>query len=212
MMIKRVCLGLLLLTTGIVKAQDEAGSKIGIKAGLNLSNYYVHDVNDQDLKTGFHVGIFLKSPINERVSFCPEILFSQKGSTLYYDNSFAKGTLDLTTNYIDAPLLFRVDLVPGFYITAGPYLSFLVNASVKDANPNGTAKFEKELDKTDFNEFDWGMSGGLGFEFGAFNIGARYNYGFVTVGKERTNILGQTSRYPDGKNSVTQLFVGFAFN
>lgn len=209
---KKICLGLLLLTTGIVRAQDDTGGKIGIKAGANFSNYYVHDVSDQDLKTGYHLGVFFKAPINDRVSLQPEVLFSQKGSTLYYRNTFASGTLDLTMNYIDVPILFRVDVVPGFYISAGPYMSFLVNATVKDMDPNGSTKFEDELDKSDFNEFDWGMSGGVGFEIGAFNIGARYNYGLVTVGKEKRNIFGQTSRYPDGKNSVTQVFIGFAFD
>ncbi len=211
-MMKHVFVVLLLLTTGIVNAQVEPGAKIGIKAGVNLSNYYVHDVSDQDLKTSFHAGIFFKSPINDRVSLQPEVLFSQKGSTLHYNNVFASGTLDLTTNYIDVPILFRFDLVPGFYITAGPYVSFLINATVKDADPNGSTKFEDELDRSDFNEFDWGVAGGLGFEIGAFNIGARYNYGLMTVGKEQTNMLGQTYRYPDGKNSVGQVFVGFAFN
>lgn len=209
---KYLNLGLLLLIAGIAKGQVEPGAKIGIKGGVNLSNYYVHDVSDQDLKTAFHIGVFFKSPINDQVSLQPEILFSQKGSTLHYNNAFASGTMDLTTNYIDVPILFRVDIVPGFYISAGSYVSFLLNATVKDTDPNGSTKFEDELDKTDFNEFDWGVAGGLGFEIGAFNIGARYNYGLVTVGKEQTNILGQTSRYPDGKNSVGQVFIGFAFN
>lgn len=209
---KKICLVVLLLTTGIVKAQDETTGKIGIKAGANFSNYYVHDVSDQDLKIAYHVGLFFKAPINSRVSLQPEVLFSQKGSTLYYDNAFASGVMDLTVNYIDVPLLLRVDLLPGFYISAGPYVSFLLNATVKDVDSDGTTKFEDELDKSDFNEFDWGVAGGIGFEIGSFNLGARYNYGLVTVGKEQTNILGQTSRYPDGKNSVTQVFIGFAFN
>lgn len=209
---KSIYVMLLLLTTGIVTAQDGSGGKIGIKAGVNFSNYYVHDVSDQDLKTAYHVGLFFKAPINDRVSIQPEVLFSQKGSTLYYDNAFASGTVDLTVNYIDVPILFRVDLVPGFYISAGPYVSFMVNATVEDVDSDGSTNFEEELDKSDFNEFDWGVAGGFGFEIGSFNIGARYNYGLVTVGKEQTNLLGQTSRYPDGKNSVTQIFIGFAFD
>lgn len=193
-----------------LNAQDLT-PKIGIKAGVNFSNYYIDDVSDQDLKTAFHFGMFIKSPVNERVSIQPEVLFSQKGSTLYYDNARGRGTLDLTVNYIDVPVLLRVDLVPGFYISAGPYFSFLINSTIKDADPDGDINFEEELDKSDFNNFDWGLSGGLGFEIGAFNLGARYNYGLVTVGKEQENILGQRYRYPDGKNSVTQVFVGFAF-
>lgn len=192
-------------------AQDDAmDAKIGIKGGLNFSNYYIDQVTDQDMRVGFHIGVFTKLPVNDRVSLAPEILFSQKGAKLYYDNAFGKGSADFTFNYIDVPLLLRVDLIAGLNLQLGPYISFLVNSTVKDVDENGQVKLEDEMDKSDFNTFDWGLTGGVGLEIGAINLGARYNYGLTIVGKDK-QFLGQTYRFPDGKNSVTQLYVGFAF-
>ena len=40
-------------------------AKIGIKGGVNFSNLYTEDVDDNNVLTGFNVGLFAKLPITE---------------------------------------------------------------------------------------------------------------------------------------------------
>ena len=73
-----VITGLIFSTS--VFAQDP-GLKIGVKAGLNLSNVY--DSQDEDFqadsKLGFAGGAFLSIPIGTYFGIQPELLFSQRG-------------------------------------------------------------------------------------------------------------------------------------
>ncbi|MBK7652415.1 MAG: hypothetical protein IPJ20_19190 [Flammeovirgaceae bacterium] len=42
---------------------------------------------------------------------------------------------------------------------------------------NGT----DEVDKDQLKSYDYGLSGGIGFTFGAVQVGGRYNYGLVKI-------------------------------
>src|SRR5690349_11177041 len=61
-------------------------TKFGIKGGVNLTNLYVNDVKDENMKVGFNAGVFAKVPMSRVVSLQPELLYSQKGSKITYDN------------------------------------------------------------------------------------------------------------------------------
>lgn len=188
-------------------AQD---AKFGLKGGFNFSNLYTKDVDDENLLVGFNGGLFLELPITKQIALMPELLYTTKGAEVKYDNSFFSGAGKFRLNYIEIPVLLKVNLTENFNLHFGPYAAFLVDSKITNEDANGTINFEQAVNKDDLNNFDYGLAAGLGFDFESFGIGARYNYGLNTVGKTKT-ILGQSYTFPDGKNSVFSLYANIKF-
>lgn len=195
----------------ITTTQAQNSPEFGVKGGLNLSNMYTEDVDDNNVLTSFNAGIYLALPLTSFLAMQPEVLYSRKGSELTYDNVFATGTAKFKLNYIEVPVLLKANLTPNFNIQVGPYFAYLVDAQVTNETDNGTFDFEDNFDNDDFNKFDAGLSAGIEFDFENFGIGARYNYGLTTVGKDR-DIAGGTFTFPDGKNSNISVYVAFKLN
>ncbi|MDD7887353.1 porin family protein [Flavivirga sp. 57AJ16] len=207
----------LLLTFGAsilpLQAQkvSSSGAGFGIKGGANFSNMYTDDVDDNNVLTSFNAGLYVSMPISESLAIQPEFLFSRKGSELTYDNVFAEGKAKFKLNYIEVPVLLKANITPNFNIHVGPYVAYLIDAQITNETEGGTFDFEDNFDNDDFNKIDAGISAGIGFDFESIGIGARYNYGLTTVGKERT--IG-TDNYtiPDGKNSNLSVYIAFKLN
>lgn len=187
------------------------GAEFGVKGGVNFSNLYTEDVDDNNVLTSFNAGFYAKLPITESVAIQPEFLYSRKGAELVYDNAFAQGTAKFKLNYIEVPVLLKVNIIKNFNIHAGPYFAYLIDAQVTNESSNANFDFEQNYDNDDFNKFDAGLSAGFGFDFDNLGIGFRYNYGLTTVGKERT-FAGVTYTTPDGKNSNLSLYMALKLN
>jgi hypothetical protein len=187
-----------------------SGASFGFKGGVNFSNLYTEDVDDNNVLTSFNAGIFVTMPITEFLAIQPEVLYSRKGAELVYDNAFATGTAKFKLNYIEVPVLLKINLTENFNVHAGPYFAYLIDADVTNESSSGNFDFEENLSNDDFNKFDYGLSAGLGFDFDSFGIGARYNYGLSKVGKER-DFLGTNYTFPDGKNSNLSIYAAFKF-
>jgi hypothetical protein len=50
--------------------------------GLNFSNLYTDNVDDNNVLTGFNAGLYAKFPITNSVSIQPEISYTTKGAEL----------------------------------------------------------------------------------------------------------------------------------
>ena len=189
-------------------SENHLGLKLGVKGGLNLSNLYVNDVQDEKMKTGFNLGLFAKIPVTHGFSVQPELLYSSKGSRITYDNLIGSGEYRFNLNYVEVPLLGVINLARNFNLHAGGYVSYLTSANVKRINNNGTNNEVASFNEDNFNRVDYGLIGGLGVDVENFTIGARYNYGLREVGKSG-NVA--TQALSDSKNSVISLYVGFGF-
>jgi hypothetical protein len=189
--------------------RDPLAPKIGVKAGINLANVYMDDVADENLKVGLNVGLFAKIPVSEFFAIQPEVLYSSKGSKITYDDALqGEGEYRFNLNYVEVPVLAVFNIGPHFNIHAGPYAAFLASANIKDMHEDGTVEGIEDLNVDNFNRFDYGLSGGLGLEFGNFIIGGRYNYGLHELGKSGS-LSGELTR--DSKNSVASFYIGFGF-
>lgn len=204
-------LALGLTTTSNAQVNEESKPQVGVKGGLNFSNLYTDDVDDNNMLTSFNAGVYASFPLTTFIAIQPELLYSRKGAELVYNNAFAEGTAKFKLNYIELPLLVKVNVAKNISIHAGPYVAYLIDAQVKNETDSGTFDFEKNYNNDDFNKFDTGLSAGVGFDLDAIGIGLRYNYGLSTVGKERTD-GGQTYTVPDGKNSNISLYVALKLN
>ncbi|VXC06462.1 conserved exported hypothetical protein [Flavobacterium sp. 9AF] len=201
----------LMTSLGVNAQSKDSNAEFGVKGGVNFSNMYTDDVDDENVLTSFNAGVYAKLPISDNIAIQPELLYSRKGAELVYNNALAEGTAKFKLNYIELPVLFKVNLTDNFNIHAGPYFAYLVNAQVTNETENGTFNFEDNYNNDDFNKFDYGLSAGVGLDFEGMGIGVRYNYGLQTVGKER-EFAGTTYTLPDGKNSNLSLYLSVRLN
>lgn len=204
-----------LLTAQNVQAQQQEISgnglspRIGIKAGLNLSNFYSDEVNDNNLKAGLNAGVYAKLPVARGFSIQPELLYSNKGSKRSYDNAIlGEGEYRTNLHYIEMPVLGVINLAKNFNIHAGPYVSYLAGANITDLESDGSVEELAELNPENLNRFDYGVAAGFGIDLGPTTIGARYTVGMREVGKSGS-LAGEAFR--DTKNSNISVFIGIGF-
>jgi hypothetical protein len=183
--------------------------KFGVKAGVNLANLYVDNVEDENMKLGLNAGIYAKIPLTRGLSIQPELLYSSKGAKLSYNNLLqGKGEYRFNLNYVELPVMAVVNIASKLNLQAGGYVSYLASANIKDMDDNGTVADVTTLKADNFNRFDYGLVGGIGVDVQNFTIGARYNYGLREVG-ESGSIAGRLTA--NSKNSVLSLFIGVGF-
>ena len=181
--------------------------KAGFKGGVNFTNLYVEDVDDENMKVGFNAGAYYRADLAPGFAIQPEFLFTQKGSEILYDNFLSgSGKYRFNLNYLEVPVLAVIKL-GNFNIHGGPYIGFLVGANVKDVDDDGSINDIEALDRDDFNTIDTGVAAGFGFDFPSGTLGARYSYGFQEIGQD--GIAGSATE--NSKNSALQLYVGFDF-
>lgn len=182
-------------------AQDDR--RMGVKGGLNATNIYQNDINDENARFGFNLGLYGQILSSEVFAIQPELLYSTKGAKWDYTGGGFNQSIDLNINYLDLPVLAVFKLGKTAEIHAGPYVGYLLSAKVKyDGDlANGT----DDIDRDDLNTVDYGLVGGLGLNFGAMQVGARYNYGLAKIANSNAakDVLG------DSKNSNAQLYVAF---
>lgn len=180
-------------------------ARVGIKGGLNVSNLYVKDVNDNNARFGFNGGLYGQILSSEAFAIQPELLYSTKGSQAEY-GGLINSTVRFNLNYLDLPVLAVFKLGPSAEIHAGVYGSYLLNANIHYSGNFGTNT--DQISRNSLKTYDWGWVGGLGLNFGAVQIGARYNYGMVPI----ANSDAARNQLGNSKNSVAQLYIALNFN
>lgn len=209
-------LSLLLGSAVVVTAQEQQTAsestltpKFGIKAGVNLTNMYVQDISDENMKVGLNAGFFAKLPLTRGFSIQPELLYSNKGAKETYNN-FIQGSGEYRFNlhYVEMPVLAVINVGKNFNLHAGPYLAYLAAANVKNLNDEDGIEGVDELNAENFNRFDYGVAAGFGIDIDKVTLGARYNYGLREIGKSGS-LAGELTK--DSKNSAINLYIGFGF-
>ena len=186
---KRVLLAAFALMLGTAAF---AQTDFGIKAGLNYTkmSQIKLDGNSSDFKPGFHAGVF--ADINLLVvGIRPEILYSQKG----FEVDGEGGTVESTLNYIDVPVMVKLNPAPIVSLYVGPQISFLLGDDWK-SDLSGT--FDPDSKSTEFA----GVIG-AGVRLGKLDLGARYNFGLSKVVSDE-----RFDNFDKGRNQVIQLSLG----
>ena len=191
--------GLLSLSTNSSFAQM---GKAGIKGGLNASNLYIDNVTDQNARYGFHIGLFGQPISTDAFALQVELLYSTKGNKAQYGSPFNQ-EIKYNLNYIDLPVLAVIKLGKAAEIHLGGYASYLLGADISYSGllANGVT----QIDKDNLNSLDYGLVGGFALNFGAAQVGVRYNYGLAEIANsDSANVILGNS-----KNSNAQLYVAF---
>ncbi len=188
----------ILLTAATQTAYAQA--RAGIKGGLNVSNLYIDNLNDENARFGFNLGIYGQLLSSDVFAIQPELLYSTKGSKAFY-GGVVEQTVQFNLNYLDLPVLAVIKLGDAAEIHLGAYASLLLGTGISYSGDvaNGYDKIEKDQLKS----YDYGLAGGFGLNFGQVQIGARYNYGLVKIAKSE----GAQAFLGDSRNSVAQLYL-----
>ncbi len=205
-----------LLMTNFSLSYIHAQNAFGVKGGLNLSSMSIDEADDSNIIPGFHAGFWGEIMLTEKFSLQPEILFSAKGVKARYDSDFLQfdvvnGETTLNLNYIDIPVYLKYYLAEDFSFHLGPYVGILLNA--KYESENEILDFidldeTDDIDRDQFYNVDYGLTGGLGFELEPFIFGFNYNIGLQPVAIEDEPMR---TLLEDAKNNVIQIFFGFSF-
>lgn len=178
---------------------------VGLKGGLTLSNLNIDEVDDRNMRTGYHVGAYINLPISDDIAFQPEVNFTTKGTTADYDIAIFQGESSFNMNYIDVPIMGVFRLGEQVEIHLGPYLGFLMGVSL--STDGEFIEGEEALDKEDFQSLDFGLAGGLAVNFSALQIGARYHYGL----QEAADSEGAEAFLGDARHSYLQVYGALRF-
>ena len=180
---------MVLLAVLVVAINADAQIKLGIKAGLNISDMSFsgskgvgENIDDMFAnRTGWHLGMAMKMkfPLFP-LTLQPELLFNTKGSE------------HLRLNYIEIPINLQWGISLGKirpYAELSPYFSYLVGSN-------------KALDA--LNSWDGGLGLGLGLDIWKLQISGKYVWGFGKVGDiKNTNTDGSF------KNRSLQVSFGY---
>jgi hypothetical protein len=215
MKLRNLCLSLcaVLVAFAATEAQAQESPRVGFKGGLNLSNLYVNDVDDENARFGWHAGFFTQLFSSEAFAIQPEINYSTKGSGITYASAGPNGiSIDhdqrFNLAYLDIPVLAVFKLGKAAEIQAGPYWSYLLRAEIKNKNENTNNDFHT-IDRRNFDDWDYGLVGGIGFNLGdAAQLGARYSYGLNAI----ADSPGGRAILGNAKNQVAQLYLSFNLN
>ena len=125
----------LIVSAHIVSAQttEKAKPSIAILGGVNFQNLNGKDISgdklENDLLTGYHVGINIQIPVAPAFYFQPGLLFSTKGAKS--TSSISSSTTKLS--YIELPLnfVYKGKLGNGFIMLGfGPYIAYGIGGKV----------------------------------------------------------------------------------
>jgi hypothetical protein len=209
MIIRKIIPALLLLfacSALFAQGGDNGPSvRIGIKGGLSIATIIKTGDDSYSSKPlpGFNGGVVLQLPLGRFIAIQPEVLFSQKGfratgSALGTDYDYRR-----YLNFLDVPILLRINASRAFGIVVGPQYSYLLGTHTKFKTGDNTYVQDVNNDNDNIRK---NIFGGV--------VGADINldrnvfiYGRYTIDFQNNNGDG-TSSTPTYKNQVFQLGIG----
>ncbi len=179
------------------------GPAFGIKGGLTYSNLYANDVDDDNGRIGFNLGLMGRTDPTQPIGLQLELLYNTKGETYTYNSLLLDQETKLNTSYLDMPVLLSLRAGEALEVQLGGYAGLLLGSNVSTSGDLGDDT--EELDNDNFKSVDYGLAGGLAFNAGRAQVGARYYYGLAEIADSDASeaVLG------DAKHSFAQVYLGF---
>ncbi len=190
---------LFLIALLCVAVGASAQLSFGVKAGLNMSN--ITDFENSEMKIGYKIGPTVEYAFAPNMAIQSGVLLSSLGTK----EKDGDGSID--ANYLQIPISFayKYAIAPDtkIYGNVGPYFGFGIFGKSKFYNEL-TDKYEKEdtFGDNGMENFDCGLTFGVGMEVTKFNFGLNYDLGLTKV----YDVSGSSSR-----NSNFWISVGYNF-
>jgi len=191
-MIKKVIVfaNILCLSVIISNAQELS---VGVRAGLNFSNQTLTNLPQPypSVRTGFLLGGYAKWMATQKIGIQSELFYSSLGAI--YNPSITEAY-----NYLSLPIVFRYNPNDNFHLLLGPQINALLTAKETVSGATLDIKYQSKT-------IDLGGVAGIGFNIGAFDIGARYYLGLSNKIKPQNQTNGESI-----KNTSFQIVVGYS--
>lgn len=173
-----ILLGLILIPTNST-AQEFA---IGPKVGFNATNFRGSEINREEFRKGYQVGLFFTYTPKEWFVLHPEIVFDQRGSNQVIYNTVNR---EILINYLTIPISldFRIPILETFYpkVMLGPYTSFKINDKQRIIGNTSVPDFAE----ADIARVDVGGFAGAGLDIQSekiyFSFDIRYLFGAIDL-------------------------------
>lgn len=183
--------------------------RLGLTAGINLTTLGTASSNgltiNYDYRPGFQGGIFAEIPVAEKITFSPQVLFSQKGGNV---NTVVNGVTlkgDTRINYLDVPLLVDFKVNSGVSLFVGPQVAFLMSQKSNiTASMGNLSASDTNTDTDGFRKTLIGANVGVGYKVNK-DIGLKLHY--ITDFQR----AGSGSNDTGERNSGFALSVGYLF-
>lgn len=183
-------------------------SQLGVKAGATFSSIAnsPDEVEDKNIRTGFHAGLMMDLSVTDYFSVRPEVMYTRKGAKYKTFDTEIKSRLD----YVDIPVLAVLKPLGGpFQVYAGPQFSYLTAVKYEFYNDTFNEDGVIEEDRENFENWDVGLSVGAGIQVDKFLFDLRYTRGLRNIEKDRE--LGGIQFSDPSKNYNIQASVGLFF-
>ena len=166
------------------------GFHLGVKAGANLGKIDGVSFSDE-FKLGYQVGGFAEINFSKTFGLQPEVLFSQTNTTVTDEPLSGLTSGDkIQLNYMNVPVLLRINASKLLTLHVGPQFSILTN----------------NHQTTSDNVKDAFASGDLAMVFGVqFNLGLLQAYGRYNIGLQNINDIDNKEKW---QNQQVQFGVG----
>jgi len=214
----KICALALAATALVTNARAQESTTFGLRAGVNFTNVNGKDfegdkIEDNKLKTGFHIGVNAEIPVAPEFYIQPGVLFTTKGAK--DDESKAKSNI----SYIEVPInfLYKPELGGGkLLLGVGPYVAFGVGGKVNPDNGDDVdIEFEKEITGAQYlsgkpylKRFDAGGNLLFGYEMSnKVSVQLNAQLGMVNINPEIEGISDKTKM----KNTGFGVFRGYYY-
>jgi hypothetical protein len=157
---------------------------------------------------GINIGFTINYQIKKWIMIQSEVNYINEGTKL-------KGTCNiegidinlkmaLNVNYINIPLLVKFITPSGWYLSAGPYADIKAYAKMR-VTASAMGESESDAEKLpNVNVFNYGLTGGLGYQNDEIGIEFRYLHGLKSV-------LSEEAESYQFRNSVFELKMDIYF-
>lgn len=198
-----------LLMLGNLNAQNDNTSdnrdriRIGVKAGMNLSNSYDSKKEEYkaDPKLGFVGGVFVSIPLlNKIIGLQPEVLFSQKGFSVSGTILGSNVSFTRTTDYIDVPIFLAIKPMEYVTILFDPQYSYLLKQKDVFDNPISNVVLVNEFENENIRKNTFSLTGGADLNFNYFVLGIRAGWDLFN---NNGNGTSETPRYKNVWGGLT---------
>ncbi|HEX3024602.1 MAG TPA: porin family protein [Chitinophagaceae bacterium] len=187
---KKIILSLLAVIIISTASLAQAGFRLGIKGGTNLTKLSGESFNNGYM-AGYQLGGFMELDFSKEIGIEPEVLFNEyAGRTSTTLGSVFTNNQDVKLNYLSIPVLLRLNVDKMLTIVVGPQYSILVNPH-ETTLQNGQDAFKSG---------DFAAVGGLQINLSALRI-----YGRYVIGLNNINDVGNQYNW---KSQQIQLGIG----
>ncbi|HMR92756.1 MAG TPA: porin family protein [Chitinophagaceae bacterium] len=170
-----------LATLFLLNTMQAQSVKLGLRAGLHLSNYRASSASATQLKDrfGFDAAFLSEFRINRLFSIQAEAGYATYG--IRYKEVYK---VKYNQGYVVVPVLLKFNTTEGLSVFAGPQLGVLVAAKSQTSDSDESVNLKEYLKENDFfvvTGAEYDLKNG-------FSIGVRYSHGVSNINRDNPEL------------------------